>query len=169
MSSQIPEFLTRVRDPDSIEEQVIRMARLLASRISFGSPQDPTDPASTTLASGAVGEHSGTPGQMAGVWYTLSMEATGTMDFTCVHNLDLEPVDSSTPNVTWMEFGRSHDGQNGDGTSFIRLNIWYEGGTVTKDSIVLRVNIVRGGSGTLYTIDASHPFNVHLYVMPGVR
>ena len=151
----------------SLSEQVSEILQVLGDRVEFGEPVDPNDPTSAVLAGGTgAGTHNGVTSNIMGSWVELSLTATGISDQTCNHNLYLTnnqytvPV-AGKPNVRWLPFAVMHDGTGKDATSFLDVEVEFLGGTVSANSIVLRVRVAT--VGTAVTVDASHPVRVTLF------
>ncbi len=142
----------------------LRGTRRSREAIEIGSPQDPLDVTSTTLAGAADVNHNGTIADIAGSWVEISIEGTDRQTFTAYHNLFLDVpeyvVQSTTgPNVRWQVMGWGHAGTHS--SPLLSLNVWYEGGTVAANSLPMVANIgVYGGS---ITVDSSNPLILTLF------
>jgi len=110
--------------------------------------------------------HNGTIVNMNGAWYSALITATGRATLTCVHNLDTPTTAGLVP-VRWPIQNWSHDGTGGGGTTVLTLAVWYMGGAVTANSIVLAANVTVA-AGAL-TIDADHPLRLDLWFERAVR
>lgn len=162
--SRVPRVITNPRDPVSVVEHLYRVQRVVDGLIEFGSPQDPTDPQSATRADGV--SHNGTLVNLDGSWYTAEIDAVGRTDITCVHNLGVQAGTGLIP-VRWLPFGWTHDGTGGGAATELDLAVWYMGGAVTTNSIVLAVsaNVTVGA----LTISAVHPLRLDLLFTRAVR
>lgn len=133
----------------------------LSQRLSFGEPQDPSDPDSSTLAGGAgVSDHNGTLNHINGSWAQQSVTGFNVAT-TFTHNLDVPFVSSSTPNVIWFVSRLSHDG-TGVGTDSVITCNYDSRDTVDRNSIQLRLY---GQTRTL----TGHPVEATLFFMPVTR
>lgn len=139
--SRVPQVIVDPQDPRSVVEHLYRVQRVVDGRLEFGSPQDPRDPASTTLASGAAAAHNGTLLNVLGSWVEVDVVALDTL-VLCTHNLAI-PVTSvggvNQPNVRWLLFGFQHSGNTADAASVLSCN--YELGdaaSITQDAFPLR-------------------------------
>lgn len=136
---RIARTLPDPNDPKSIVEWLSRAQRIVDGGIEFGSPQDPKDPASTTLANGT--SHNGTLVNVLGSWVEIDVDTLDAPQ-NCAHNLDV-PVTVvggvNQPNVRWLVFGYQHSGTLAIAGSTISCN--YEltdAASITKDSFPLR-------------------------------
>jgi hypothetical protein len=142
--------------------------------IEFGEPQDPADPASTTLAGdmGAAGMHNGLLSNIAGSWVEVALENTGLTTVTCTHNLYDEdspyvvPV-AGQPNRRWLVFGIQHDGTASDGGTRIGVDVAFMGDTVAVHEIDLRFNL--RVDGLRPTIQEANPVLVTLFFTKATR
>jgi len=162
---RVSRVLTDPKKPESLVEHLKQLQRVVDGNVEFGSPQDPTDPASTTLADGAA--HNGTIVNMLGSWVSLDVIALDTL-VACPHNLAV-PITvvgaTNQPNVQWLVFGFRHDGTGATGASTFSCN--YETGdaaSISEDSFPLRFYSSSGR-----TVDGDHPLRVNLYFTPAVR
>lgn len=166
-------------EPDTlaISKQLDEVVQVVDSQVEFGEPQDPSDPASTTLAgvgfeTPAAGAHNGTISNIHGSWVEVALTSTGITDYPCHHNLYIHnpqyvvPV-TGQPNCRWLVFGVMHDGTNLDGTSTLSVDVSFVGGTVDKNDTMLRFNVTAGG--TALTIDGTHPVLVTLFFTQATR
>jgi len=162
--SRIPQVIVNPQDPLSIVEHMARVQRVVDGKLEFGSPQDPSDPTSATVANGVA--HNGTILNMNGAWFSGILEATGRGNLTCVHNLDT-PITAGLIPVRWLVWGWSHNGTGGGAATELDLALWYMGGAVTANSIVLAtsVNLIAGA----LTINAGNPLRVDLWFERAVR
>jgi len=150
-------------DPKDLVAAIEELQEIVRQRVEFGNPQNPKDPTSTTLAgSGAITEHNGTLSNIRGSWVQVSVTALDSpVVFT--HNLDVEFVSATTPNVLWLPMRFVHDGTAALGSSALALN--YEtGDVVTRNSIELRLYC-----GTGRTVSVASPVEVTLFFIPAVR
>jgi hypothetical protein len=160
-----PNINALVRQVDDLTQRL--------NELSFGEPQDPDDPTSTTLAGGnevagtwAAGDHNGTPGNLEGSWVEVALTDTGASDMTCIHNLYLNddqyavPV-TGEPNCRWLQFGVMHDGTGKDTSTRFHVSVSFVGGTVSANEIELRFDLAV--SGTTPTISAGSPVQVTLW------
>jgi hypothetical protein len=139
--------------------------RVVDGEIEFGTPQDPKDPASATLANGTT--HNGTLVNLKGSWVSLVVTALDTLT-ACPHNLAV-PVTvvgaTNQPNVRWLVFGYQHDGNSATAASCVSCN--YETGdaaSISEDSFPLRFT---SSSGRV--VDGDHPLRVDLFFIGAVR
>lgn len=165
--SRIPQVVVNPDSPMSIVDHLYRVGRVVDGRLEFGSPQDPNDPASTTVANGTT--HNGTVLNMAGSWFSGIIQAVGRSNLTCIHNLydpDRTFAAGLIP-VRWMVWGWSHNGTGGGVATELDLAVWYMGGAVAATSIVLAVsvNLIAGA----LTINAGNPLRLDLFFVPAVR
>ena len=164
--SRVPRLVVDDRQPKSIVEQLSRLLRVVDGDLGFGSPQDPTDPTSTTLANGA--SHNGTLENVKGSWVEVDVTAADTL-VNCVHNLGVPvTVVSATnqPNVRWMVFGFQHSGTGANAASTLSCN--YETGdaaSITENSFPLRFYV---GGGRTVGADPDD-LRVTLFFTPAVR
>ena len=159
---RVPRVIVDPSNPLSVVEHVYRIQRTMDGDIEFGTPNDPRDPASTTLANGS--DHNGDLQNIRGSWVEVSITTGGNglnNQITCTHNLNVQVLSGTTPNVRWLVFGFQHDGTGALAGSSITAV--YSGGTVTADSIQLK--FWAGG----LTVDGSHPLKVTLFFVPVVR
>lgn len=165
--SRVARVLYDPSDPKSVAEHASRVQRVVDGLIEFGSPQDPTNPQSTTRADGA--SHNGILQNMDGSWFEAVLTATGKSTVTCIHNLNVATTQPATaPNVRWLVFGVMHDGTGADATSIYRVHVWWQAPSApTADQIVLGFDIVT--AGTAPTINGSHPVVVTLFFTRAVR
>jgi hypothetical protein len=162
--SRIPQVVVNPESPMSIVDHLYRVGRVVDGRLEFGSPQDPADPTSVTVADGVT--HNGTVLNMAGSWFSGLITAVGRSNLTCVHNLNTPTTAGLVP-VRWQKFGWSHNGTGGGAATELDLALWYMGGAVTANSIVLAasVNVIAGA----LTINAGNPLRVDLFFVGAVR
>lgn len=151
-------------DSKSITEHLYRVQRVVDGSLEFGSPQDPADPTSAVVANGVA--HNGTILNMKGAWFSGLVVAVGRSNLTCVHNLDT-PITAGLIPVRWLVWGWSHGGAGGGAATELDLAVWYMGGAVTAQSIVLAVsaNLIAGA----LTINAGNPLRVDLWFERAVR
>lgn len=162
--SRVPQAPIDAKNPQSIVEHLYRVQRVVDRLVEFGSPQDPSDPTSTTRALGVA--HNGTLQNIDGSWFEAVLEATGRTAITCVHNLNVATTQPATaPNVRWLVFGVQHNGA-GAVMPTIAVDCWYQGGARTADQIELVFNLVVGG---VLTVDAANPVVVSLFFVRAVR
>ena len=165
--SRVPQSIVNPQDPQSIVEHLYRVQRVVDGRVEFGSPQDPRDPASTTVANGTA--HNGTILNVQGSWFTAVIEAVGRTDVICIHNLfdsTFTPSAGLVP-VRWLPFAWRHSGTGGGVATELDLAVWYMGGAVAFDRITLAfsVNVIAGA----LTINAANPVRVDLFFTQAVR
>ncbi len=158
--SRIPQAVINPKDPLSIVEHLYRVQRVVDGQIDFGAPQDPKDPASSTLPDGSA--HNGILNNILGSWFEISI-GTGDLavDQTCTHNLGQPIVSATTPNVRWLVFGIQHNAAGAGAGSTV--SVVYEGGTVGENSIVLRFY------AAARTVNDANPLKVTLFFIPVVR
>lgn len=162
--SRVPRVIVNPDDAKSLVEHLYRVQRVVDGQMEFGSPQDPRDPTSTTVANGVA--HNGTILNMNGSWFSGIIEAVGRTDLTCVHNLDTPTTAGLIP-VRWLVWGWSHNGTGGGVGTELDLALWYMGGAVTANSIVLAAS-VQVPVGAL-TINAANPLRLDLWFERAVR
>ena len=164
-------------DPIAIGEQVDALLRVVDDKIEFGEPQDPADPASTTLAGAgfetpAADHHNGTLSNIAGSWVEVALEITGMTMVPCHHNLYLDtpeyavPV-TGQPNCRWLVFGIQHDGTGSDANTRLGVDVTFAGDTVAANDIELRFNLRVEGQRP--TIGSSNPVLVSLFFTRATR
>lgn len=152
-------------DPKSIVEYLARSQRIIDGFIEVGSPQNPNDPASTTLADGSA--HNGTLVNMAGAWVEVDVTAADTK-FDCVHNLGAQVLVSggnNLPNVRWQVMGFQHNGTGAIATSTLSVN--YDSrdqASISTTSFPLRLYV-----GVTRTVNGGNPVRVTLFFTPAVR
>ena len=163
--ARIPQAVINPEDPQAVVEHIYRIQRVVDGKLEFGSPQDPTDPASATLANGV--SHNGTLQNTLGAWFSVNVTALDTV-VACVHNLNV-PITVvggvNQPNVLWPFVCYRHDGTGATGASCFSCN--YETGdaaSITVDSFPLRFYSSSGR-----TVDGTHPLRVDIYFIPAVR
>jgi len=157
---RVPLVIVDPKNPLSIVEHLSRVQRTVDGQIEFGTPQDPNDPASTTLANGSA--HNGTLLNILGSWVEVSVGAAQVnTNLTFTHNLDVQVLGATTPNVRWLVFGWQHSGVGSLAGSSVSLV--YTDGTVTANSIGLRV-----WAGGL-TVDGGNQLKVSAFFIPSVR
>lgn len=152
--------------PQSIVEFLARSQRIIDGQIEFGSPNDPNDPASVTLANGTA--HNGTLVNLLGAWVEIDV-ATLDAPQACVHNLGV-PVTVvggvNQPNVRWLVFGYQHSGTLAIAGSTISCN--YEltdAANITTNSFPLRFY----AAGTRTIAADPDDLRVTLFFTPAVR
>ena len=109
---RVPRVLTDPSKPESFVEHLKQLQRVVDGNVEFGSPQDPSDPASTVLANGTT--HNGTIVNMLGSWVERDVVASelGTL-ILFRHNLSIPYITvggARQPNVRWLLFGFQHSG-----------------------------------------------------------
>ena len=163
---RIPPSIVLPEQPQSIVEHLLRVSREVDGRMEFGSPQDPNNPSSTTLANGVI--HNGTILNMKGAWVEVDVVTLDAV-VNCVHNLDV-PVTLiggvNQPNVRWLIFGYQHSGTLAIAGSTISCN--YELGdaaSITTNSFPLR--FYAAGTRTV-GVDPDE-IRVSLFFVPAVR
>lgn len=162
--SRVPQVVVDPKDAPSVVEHLYRVQRVVDRFVEFGSPQDPTDPTSTTRALGVA--HNGTLQNMDGSWFEAVLEAAGRTIVTCVHNLNVATTQPATaPNVRWIPFGVMHNG-TGNVLATVDVEIAYLGGARTADQIELVMNLVVGG---VLTVNAANPVVVSLFFVRAIR
>ena len=163
---RIPHPTLNPKAPEEIAEHLLRVHREVDGKIEFGSPQDPTNPTSTTRANGVA--HNGLLQNIDGAFFEAVLTATGRSAVTAIHNLNVGTQNpAGTPNVRWLVFGVMHDGTAADATTTYTLNAWYQGGAITADQLAMAMNLVIGG--TAPTINGTHPVVVTLFFTKAVR
>lgn len=158
---RVPRVIVDPKNPLSIVEHVSRVQRVVDELIEFGDPQDPNNPQSTTPANGAA--HNGTQSNIRGSWVEVTLNSTTlrNTNVACTHNLGVQLLSASQPNVRWLLFGWQHSGLGTlAGTS---VSVIYTDGAVTSDSIQLR--FYAGGM----TVNDANPLKVTLFFIPAVR
>jgi len=173
-----------IGDPESemraLRQQINEILLVLDDHVEFGEPGNALDPEYTSPAKLAgdmsvAGAHNGTVSNINGSWVEIALETYGLTEVTCTHNLYLNtpeyvvPV-TGQPNCRWLFFGAMHDGTGADPvitTTRIGVDIAFLGGTVTANSIDLRMNLRIEGS-TL-TVDETHPVLVTLFFTKATR
>lgn len=163
--SRVPRVIVDPKNPLSIVEHVGRVQRVVDGELEFGSPQNPNDPTSTTLANGTA--HNGTVVNMKGSWFSANVEAADTR-VDCAHNLDV-PVSTvaavNQPNVLWPIVCFEHNGTAADALSTLSCN--YEttdAASITANSFPLRFYV----SGAR-TVNAGNPLRAHIFFTARVR
>lgn len=162
--SRVPRVIVNPKDPQSIVEHLGRVQRVVDGRLEFGSPQDPNDPQSATVANGTT--HNGTLQNLDGSWFSCVIEAAGRSNLVCIHNLfesTFTPTAGLIP-VRWIPCGWLHDGTGGGDLS---LTVWYAGGAVAFDRITLAVNVVV--TAGVVTVSAAHPVRLDLFFIRAIR
>jgi len=164
--SRVPRYLVDPEDPQSIVQQSEEIQRVVDGDIEFGHPNDPEDITSTTPAGSTSLAHNGNVQNIAGSWVEAKYTSANST-FTCYHNLFPDPEYTlpvtGEPNVRWLVFGFSHDGNTIDAASTLSVD-FVEGDTVAANSIQLRLH----AAGTR-VVDATHPVTVTLFFIPAVR
>ena len=94
--SRIARTLQDPKNPLAVAEHLSRIQRVVDGDIEFGNPNSPTDPASTTRATGGTGAHNGTLVNVSGAWVEISITATGSTRHTCTHNLNVQAISAAT-------------------------------------------------------------------------
>ena len=166
---RIPPSIVLPEQPQSIVEHLLRVSREVDGRVEFGSPQDPNNPASTTLANGVI--HNGTILNMKGAWVEVDVVALDAV-VDCAHNLDV-PVTLvggvRQPNVRWLLFGYQHSGTLAIAGSTISCNfeLGDAGGApgITTNSFPLRFY----AAGTRTVGADPDDLRVTLFFVPAVR
>lgn len=164
--SRVPRVLYDPADPKAVAEHASRLQRVMDGQIEFGSPQDPNDPASVTLANGTA--HNGILQNMLGAWVEVDVTALDTR-VDCAHNLGV-PITvvaaTNQPNVRWLVFGYQHSGTLAIAGSTISCN--YELGdaaSITSNSFPLRFY----AAGTRTVGADPDDLRVTLFFVPAVR
>lgn len=159
--SRVARILYDPQDPKSVSEHASRVQRVVDGQIEFGSPQNPNDPQSTTVADGVT--HNGILQNMLGAWVEILVDTAPGLaaNITCTHNLGVPIVNASTPNVRWLVFGWQHNAAGTGATSTV--SVVYEGGTVAENSIVLRFY------ANARTVNDANPLKCTLFFVPAVR
>lgn len=155
---RVPKVLVDVTKPQSIVDYVARLQRVVDGQIEIGSPQDPRDPTSSTLANGV--DHNGTVVNGLNSWFQVVLDdATHLLntEVTCTHNLGVA-VFTGRLNCTWQILRIEHDNTGAGAGSTV--SVAYTGGTVTENSIQLRFS----ASGR--TVTVAHPLKVTLCFWP---
>lgn len=140
--SRVPRGPIGAKDPQEVVEHLGRVQRVVDGAIEFGSPQDPRDPASTTLAAGNAGGHNGTLLNIAGSWVEVEVDAADAR-FDCAHNLGV-PVTvvaaANQPNVRWLVMGLRHNGAGVNAASTLSVNYdSRDAANITLNSFPLRL------------------------------
>ena len=153
---RVPKVLVDINSPQSVVDYMSRIQRVLDTQVEIGSPQDPRDPASTTLADGVV--HNGTILNGAGSWVEIDLNDTThplNSNVACVHNLGLQVISASKPNVLWQVCSLIHSGLGtGAGSA---ISVVYTDGAVTSNSIQLRFH------AAARTVNVANPLTVALW------
>lgn len=157
------------KDAKSLAEQLDEAVRVLDGQVSFGDPQDPTNPASTTLAGAATGNHPGNIQNIEGAWASATVTAANTA-VTFHHNLNLAaPLSvAGRPNVRVLAFWYEHDGWDGAAVdsatdvSTVSYN-FQTGDTVAATSVQLRFY-----AALPRVISVAHPLRVDMFFVPAV-
>ena len=163
--SRVPTSVVDPGNPRSIVEHLANVQRVVDGSIEFGSPQDPNDPASLTLANGTA--HNGTLLNIQGSWVEVDVTALDT-PVACRHNLEIPFVvigGISQPNVRWQLFGFQHSG-NGVGVgSTISCN--YE---TTDENSISEISFPLRFYATARVVGAAPDhLRVTLFFTPAVR
>jgi hypothetical protein len=165
--SRVPRVVVDDQKPKTIVEHLSRVQRVVDGDLEFGSPQDPRDPASVTLADGA--SHNGTLVNIRGSWVERKIVASelGTK-ILLTHNLGV-PVNAvsavSQPNVRWLVFGYSHKGTGTGAGSTISCNYdTDDAADITTDAFPLRFYAAARTVGA-----APDDLRVTLFFIPVVR
>ena len=162
--SKVNETLPNPKSPESIIQAIYEVARVVDREIEFGTPNDPLDDSSTTLAGSAATAHPGTLSNIRGSWVELQVTALDTPT-PCYHNLSLDVAVSGEPNVRWLVMGFKHSGAGAGATSVVSC-LFEEGGIVETDMIQLSFYAV---SRTVSAVDPFEPLDVSLFFVPAVR
>jgi hypothetical protein len=165
--SRIPRFLVDPDKPESIVQQMEEIHRVADGDIGFGHPNDPNSIGSTTAAGAADVNHNGTLENITGSWVEVTFPALDTA-VTCHHNLFRNWPDyvlpiTGEPNVRWLVFGFSHDGDTADAASTLSVN-FEKLDTVAANSIQLR--LYKAGARV---VDGTHPVTATLFFIPAVK
>ena len=153
---RVPKVLVDINQPQSIVDYMSRIQRVVDGQIEIGSPKDPRDPTSTALADGVV--HNGTILNGAGSWVEILINDTTqplNSNVTCTHNLGLQVISASEPNVLWQVCGLQHSGAGAGAGSAI--TVIYVDGAVTSNSIQLRFH------AAARTVNVANPLKVALW------
>lgn len=164
--SRVPQTVVNPEDPRSIVEHLYRVQRVVDGRLEFGSPQNPNDPASVTLANGVA--HNGTLQNLLGSWVEVDVTAADTL-VNCVHNLGV-PVTvvaaTNQPNVRWLVFGFQHSGNGANAASTLSCNFELgDAASITENSFPLRFYV---GGGRTVGADPDD-LRVSIFFVPAVR
>jgi hypothetical protein len=164
--TRVPRYLVDPENPQSIVQQVEEIHRVLDGLVGFGNPQDPTSLTSTTAPGAAAANHPGTMENIIGSWVEVTFTAANTA-VTCHHNLFPDPgytlPVTGEPNVRWLLFGLSHDGDSANAASTLSVS-FKEGDTVAVNSLQLRLHV-----GGARVVDGDHPVVACLFFTPAVR
>lgn len=164
--SRIPQVVVNPDSPMSIVDHLYRVGRVVDGRLEFGSPQDPEDPASVTLANGTT--HNGTLLNLAGSWFEKDQDTLDTR-FDCAHNLGI-PVTVvggvNKPNVRWLFANFQHNGTGVvAGTPTLSVNYdSRDAASITTNSFPLRLY-----AAAVRTVNAGNPVRVTLFFTGAVR
>ncbi len=158
-SDREPRYNTLANEDEAFDprdQQISEILRTVDDNIEFGEPQNPNDPTSTALAGviGVAGAHNGTKSNISGSWVEIELQSAAISNVTCTHNLFLHDPDyvvpvTGQPNCRWFMFGVMHDGTATDGTTSLRVEISFIGGTVTANAIDLQFSLIKAGNGTI--------------------
>lgn len=168
--SRIPRYFVDPDDPRSVVQQMEEIHRVADGDIGFGHPNDPEDTTSTTPAGMAATSHNGSIENIAGSWVEAkwgTVDGSGDHIVTVYHNLFPDPAYTlpvtGEPNVRWLVFGFSHDGNTVDAASTLSV-VFQEGDTVAANSIELQLHV-----GGTRVVDDTHPVTATLFFIPAVR
>lgn len=145
-------------DPQSIVDQVTHIMRVLDQLVEFGDPQDPGSDGSTALAGTT---HNGRMLNVRGSFVELVVENLNTAT-TCTHNLNVQLLSASQPNVRWLVFGYQHNATGAAAANAVSV-VYVDGDTVGTNAIQLRFYAIG------WTVNAANPLRVCLWFMPAVR
>lgn len=168
--SRVPRYFVDPNNPLSITQQVEEIRLVLDGDTGFGHPNDPNDITSTIPAGMATTSHNGFVENITGSWVEAefgTVDGGGDHITTCYHNLFPDPnyilPVSGAPNVRWLVFGFSHDGDTVDAASTLSI-VFQEGDTVAAASIELQLHV-----GGTRVVDDTHPVVATLFFTPAVR
>jgi hypothetical protein len=163
--AKIGENLPDPNDLESIVEFIGAIQREVDGLIEFGTPQDPTDDTSTTLAGSASGAHPGSLQNIHGSWAEAEFGAVNTA-VTFYHHLGLDVIGTDLPNVRWLFTNFRHSGA-GPATGCLSLEYDDALCTVAANSIDL---VIRASPGGVRTIAAgANAVKCTVFFIPAVR
>ena len=169
--ARVPRRLVDPEQPLSIVEQLSEIQDVVDRKIEFGHPSHPEDISSVLAAGVTSTSHNGYTENIAGSWVELKFGAVdGSGDHIAIayHNLFQDdpnytlPV-AGVPNVRWLVFGFSHDGNTATAASTLSV-VFQEGDAVTTNSITLQLHV-----GATRVVDATHPCTVTLFFIKAAR
>lgn len=163
--SRVARTLQDPSNPFPLAEFLSRLQRIVDGDLGFGSPQDPRDPTSTTLADGV--SHNGTLENIQGAWVEMSITAADTLTLF-PHNLAVPltiVAAVNQPNVRWGVLGIKHNGTGVNAASTLSLDYdTRDAASITPDSFPLRLYV---GGGR--TVNGGNPVLATIFFLPAVR